>query len=1215
MTNHCLTLFLICFSLHLLFPGKSQRLKIFQYFQRDRFVTLTVSVLALITNDGNDDDDDGYLDTFSVDSSRALYKCELLQLTDLDVLPTIIRCILLRNKCQKLRIPVASQQSQWGSCFGGISAGLDEFVKQPQGEPYYVTVGSPGLVLPCVVQSKYASAPYSVYWMRLVDNTPYLVQADSKYEIDRHSCDSCFNLRIKTVDYSRDNGKFYCQIAGPDGFASTSVVAEVVVLVHPQKPTLTKDRVETREGQLERLQCESIGGNPPPEMRWFFDNGTEVTRLATVHNATSKDKPTVSTLTWHVSADENGLRLGCKVWNLAMGKTAPAQEIWSQRLLVRYPPKVTVGPDARYGIEVGQEAKLTCSARANPPPTRYSWRRTGGARDSTWTEQNISLTVERDDSGSYVCKAENADGSGEATLDLDVQYGPELVVADEVVVQQGETLVLKCVANANPPAKSDCGPRPPATRIPLPPSTCPTYVASRLAITPALPATSCVCTAPVRRRAAPPRNVPAHAPGEARITVAEPVLVGSTVVLNCSASDPGYPAARFRWKAPGQRDYEYGARFSYPISDVQLTHAGDYWCQPFNDVGDGQASKYKLIVREPARLVKTLKSEDTVREKETNYRLICSAQGNPVPNITWYFNDQPVSSERFLSILEPEAQNCDVPERCSYKVSSSLQWLTGMRWNDKGYYTCQAYNGAGRASESRMLLKVQHRPVVVNDPDRPTVAAQLGHRARISCRASASPEPVFRWYRNGQELSQSNVDFGSTQQRNHSFDVYENTLLLSDVHQTDLGAYTCKVANLFGEDSFVFTLQPKSKPSPASDLKAEPLTHRSMRLSWIPGFDGGETQQFTVEISHDGRVIKTISAPATEPPPSQHFVGIETPRPVEFNVTNLAPLTVYSFRVKAINKIGESEWTQPLVAITSDSPINPSIPAPDSASYDSMTQVLAFQPPLDPNRYCLMIYLLKSSDLWERWDCVSETDKVELVPTAASLRVRNCYQQTLECSEVIEAAIGVATAVGWEVVAAICFTVLLFVLVVAVVGLYCRRHRLANEKNHLVNNGNGVGVYGSDCAKNRQISAPIYAEKTFSASNLGVDRNTGSSKDSGVFTSMSNYQYDGPLVNGTTVNYTADTNGATLPFSRGYEEQQQQQHWQQQQHCGGDYTTTAAGEPGYGHLGNGYTMPVVYGQNFVDMNPAGGSIYASREGSIHSGYSTPSQKRFLSLQC
>ncbi|KRX44107.1 Down syndrome cell adhesion molecule-like protein 1 -like protein [Trichinella murrelli] len=1165
MTNHCLMLFLICFSLHLLFP---------------------------------DDDDDGYLDTFSVDSSRALYK----ESSSFTAIPM--------GHLFWGRILSIPKNTSWG-----ISAGSDEFVKQPQGEPYYVTVGSPGLVLPCVVQSKYASAPYSVYWMRLVDNTPYLVQADSKYEIDRHSCDSCFNLRIKTVDYSRDNGKFYCQIAGPDGFASTSVVAEVVVLVHPQKPTLTKDRVETREGQLERLQCESIGGNPPPEMRWFFDNGTEVTRLATVHNATSKDKPTVSTLTWHVSADENGLRLGCKVWNLAMGKTAPAQEIWSQRLLVRYPPKVTVGPDARYGIEVGQEAKLTCSARANPPPTRYSWRRTGGARDSTWTEQNISLTVERDDSGSYVCKAENADGSGEATLDLDVQYGPELVVADEVVVQQGETLVLKCVANANPPAKSVLWTTPAGDTHPTPTLHLPNVRRQQ--------AGNYTCTAsnelrlygagsPTSRTASKrTRVLVSHAPGEARITVAEPVLVGSTVVLNCSASDPGYPAARFRWKAPGQRDYEYGARFSYPISDVQLTHAGDYWCQPFNDVGDGQASKYKLIVREPARLVKTLKSEDTVREKETNYRLICSAQGNPVPNITWYFNDQPVNSERFLSILEPEAQNCDVPERCSYKVSSSLQWLTGMRWNDKGYYTCQAYNGAGRASESRMLLKVQHRPVVVNDPDRPTVAAQLGHRARISCRASASPEPVFRWYRSGQELSQSNVDFGSTQQRNHSFDVYENTLLLSDVHQTDLGAYTCKVANLFGEDSFVFTLQPKSKPSPASDLKAEPLTHRSMRLSWIPGFDGGETQQFTVEISHDGRVIKTISAPATEPPPSQHFVGIETPRPVEFNVTNLAPLTVYSFRVKAINKIGESEWTQPLVAITSDSPINPSIPAPDSASYDSMTQVLAFQPPLDPNRYCLMIYLLKSSDLWERWDCVSETDKVELVPTAASLRVRNCYQQTLECSEVIEAAIGVATAVGWEVVAAICFTVLLFVLVVVVVGLYCRRHRLANEKNHLVNNGNGVGVYGSDCAKNRQISAPIYAEKTFSASNLGVDRNTGSSKDSGVFTSMSNYQYDGPLVNGTTVNYTADTNGGTLPFSRGYEEQQQQQHWQQQQHCSGDYTTTTAGEPGYGHLGNGYTMPVVYGQNFVDMNPAGGSIYASREGSIHSGYSTPSQKRVI----
>ncbi|KFD56179.1 hypothetical protein M513_02957 [Trichuris suis] len=1090
------------------------------------------------------------------------------------------------------------------------SAKVEYFVKEPRSEPYYVTAGSQDLLLPCAVEATYASSqPNSVYWMRLVDNTPYLVRTDAFYEIDTTSCAGCFNLHIKSVDYARDNGKFYCQMAAPDGSTHTSKEANVVVLVRPGQPELNEQSLVLTEGVGEELKCHSVGGNPPPQITWFHSNGTELTHLSTTVNGTNKEQPTVSTLRFVASASDKEQKLVCKIWNVAMGDSMAPYSVETNPLVVLYRPKVTVRPGPVYSVEVGREAKLSCDANAYPPPTKFSWRRSAGLADSTWVERNISFIVDKDHAGSYTCTSENLQGIGEATVNLDVQYEPDINLLSEVIVKEGESLHLKCDVTSNPP---------PYTVSWITPDQ-EVHNSSVLQLSSVNKAQAGTYTCMARNRltvmdqksaervaSKSTTVIVSHQPGLATITVDEPVVIGATVTLNCSADSAGYPPARYRWKAPGQADYEYGARYTYTIPDVQLSHAGEYWCLPFNDIGNGQEGSYKLIVREPAHLGTVLRKEETIRGGHSGYSLSCTAHGNPLPNITWYFDNEPISSSHFIVSSTPEAQSCEIPERCSFKVSSTLKWTSAVQWNDKGFYTCSADNGAGRPSESTMFLKVQHKPVIINDPERPVVASDFGEIAQIVCKVTASPEPVFRWYRDGQELVDYGSKFDSNHVRNHSFDVYENALIIRDVEKGDMGAYSCKAANLFGEDVHVFKLLQKSKPDPPKELKVETQSHKSILLSWVPGFDGGHRQKFAVELTHDDHVLKTFQAPAAEAGKWRPNFGIEKALPVEFNVTGLAPSTLYSFRVKASNQLGETAWTQSLTAATEDAPTNPSIRPPVSATYNSMTQELEVNPVLDSGHYCLMVYLQKPSGLWERWDCAPTNGKIDSVPTAAALRVRNCYFQTLECSEPLEVAVNVATAIGWEVIAAICCTVLFFLLLFAMMCFYCRKHRLNMKKKQMVNGNVDLKLNGPDVKRIREISAPIYSDQLLNAAGLGVDRNTASSKDSGVFT-FSNYPYDGytPEMNGH-----AYSEGATLPRPASYDDTDQ---WASSGcRISGNLNNSdgvICSDPA--QLKPAGALAGLYNHDLVDMNPAGGSLYASREGSVHSGYSTPSQKRVI----
>ena len=84
-------------------------------------------------------------------------------------------------------------------------------------------------------------------------------------------------------------------------------------------------------------------------------------------------------------------------------------------------PKVSITRLADDTLEEGKaSATLTCGADANPPG-RIFWRKLGSAEERRFVESLEFAPVQRKDSGTYVCQAENSIGvSKEEAAEINV---------------------------------------------------------------------------------------------------------------------------------------------------------------------------------------------------------------------------------------------------------------------------------------------------------------------------------------------------------------------------------------------------------------------------------------------------------------------------------------------------------------------------------------------------------------------------------------------------------------------------------------------------------------------------------------------------------------------------------------------------------------------------------------------------------------------------
>ena len=194
------------------------------------------------------------------------------------------------------------------------------------------------------------------------------------------------------------------------------------------------------ESQSAILNC-SASGYPPPVVAWSKVNGSLPKERFLVD---SSGKLELKNATVHDSGTYQ-----CKASNI-LGSEEDKSEIE-----VNFSPRVSLIKGPIYEI-IGDDIRLpTCHVTGFPEPIVTWSKAIGSLPDNRSVVRDGHLTVlkaKKDDSGTYVCKAENLLGSDVGSIMVNVIDLPVFVVKppSSKTTKKGATVVLNCTAKGDP---------------------------------------------------------------------------------------------------------------------------------------------------------------------------------------------------------------------------------------------------------------------------------------------------------------------------------------------------------------------------------------------------------------------------------------------------------------------------------------------------------------------------------------------------------------------------------------------------------------------------------------------------------------------------------------------------------------------------------------------------------------------------------------------
>ncbi|KAM8931068.1 hemicentin-1 [Pelodytes ibericus] len=417
---------------------------------------------------------------------------------------------------------------------------------------------------------------------------------------------------------------------------------------------------------------------------------------------------------------------------------------------------------------------LSCDASGLPFPT-ITWQKEG-AKIKTGIGYAIlpngSLNIVRatlDDAGTYTCIAQNLAGTALGKMKLKVHVPPEIKPHQkEYVITMDKSVTMLCEAIGNPApeivwykneaalAKS-AGQRIIGTG------------ALQIAFAQPEDAGLYTCTA---------ENIAGSISSSMKLSVLTPPLIqkhdkelsvvqGSQVVLPCTTH--GIPTPAITWTKNKVPITEENGKYTLMTSgELILQNAenkdmGNYVCTARNIAGE-DSHTVGLIVHFRPHFTEQPKNV-SLNEGE-KLRLPCKATGNPLPFISWTFNDKTLP---VLSASLSTEQSDLVIERVSKE--------------DAGTYTCTAENIV-RQIQTSVHVFVKEPPVLVG-VHHDIQTEPLGGNIILNCTVKGNPSPIIQWSKNGKDILFSRR---IKQFINGSLSIFNTT-------NEDVGDYSCVATN------------------------------------------------------------------------------------------------------------------------------------------------------------------------------------------------------------------------------------------------------------------------------------------------------------------------------------------------------------------------------------------------------------------------------------
>ncbi|BFZ25572.1 hypothetical protein BsWGS_28611 [Bradybaena similaris] len=512
-----------------------------------------------------------------------------------------------------------------------------------------------------------------------------------------------------TVSHQDHNSVFTCQANNAEFGQTVADTLTLSVLYPPSQPEISGYRDSMRAGDLERMTCLSVGGNPLADLKWY--KGDKLIREAVYKSIGNVAHSEIAIV---VKADDNGATYKCKASNKA---TATPLET-SIKLNINFPPSqvtITISPSQP---KVGQQTDLTCVSSSSNPPAEIMWVRNGrsvsghdlGTTEAEFGGKNTTNRLRisptsKDHSAVYRCQATNRllDQSVNDAVTLDVLFKPEFdkeTIPDKVDAKNGESTSLNLTTYANPPDVAYSLYKD-GVLYSLPPRYTLTNGILNITTVRKEDKGDYMIKA-INNQGFATFNFSLNVKYAAEIVNYTNRLAlneGDTAVLFCKADANPLTSDIITWsredfdmsrtKARTEGDTSY-----LSIGNLSREDSGIFRCTADNRVGSPDTKSAKLVVRFSPTIDKSPEISRSAGEKGSTVSLICKYQGAPEVTVFWSRNNTPIRpSNKYKMNVEKSGQ---------VKSESSLR-IRDLQADDYGTYTCTASNSKGSDSHSITL--------------------------------------------------------------------------------------------------------------------------------------------------------------------------------------------------------------------------------------------------------------------------------------------------------------------------------------------------------------------------------------------------------------------------------------------------------------------------------------------------------------------------------
>lgn len=312
------------------------------------------------------------------------------------------------------------------------------------------------------------------------------------------------------------------------------------------------------------------------------------------------------------------------------------------------------------------------------------------------------------------------------------------------------------------------------------------------------------------------------------------------------------------------------------MSDLKKDTEFNFRVTAVNDIGPSEASEpstakiAKPVKKEKPVFTETLKDITVGLDKPLT--LSCVVGGVPIPEVTWYKDDQPFASRSV-----------------TYENRNAKFTIESTTVKTAGTYKCHAKNEMGDCSTSCNVV-IEEKPVITIDEKLISQNLRVSSQYEVTANISGYPLPKVMWYKGSMKIETSNEYVVETTETTTKF-------IIKTIARSHSGKYSVKAKSSAGTAVVDLSVNVIDKPGkPEGPLLFREISEEAVLLEWKPpGDDGGlDIQQYSIEKMepHQKAWIKIADVDKNI---------------VSYCIQNLIENAQYLFRVIAKNPIGSSE--------------------------------------------------------------------------------------------------------------------------------------------------------------------------------------------------------------------------------------------------------------------------------------------------------------------